>query len=648
VPAPTIGTPLGSAYNTVTEPKTAGPFTLAAGDFLVVVAAFEDNRTPTTLVPTITTTGAAALTFTKAQEVTTTSHCRVIVYYSQTVVTPGSYTVSEGESSSNVLNYGIDAWPVTASGGVGVSNKADDPTTGAPTDAPSLTLSGVSANSAIFMVVGDWAATVVAGHAYLTTDAGAFTERTAQNTDGNYSSYSGVYADAGAAGTKVVGMSAPNQTWAIAALEILGTSGTTAPPNPLLRMLRQGGVQRALALMLLHPIPGPADLSAAITALSDIDTGTGTETGTVQATVPGSDTSTGTDTGTVSATFADTDAASGTDTQTTLSATVPGSDSATGTETSTGSITAPGSDSGTGTDAATTAVTLSGSDSGTGTDAQVSIVSPVAGSDTASGTEAGTVAVTVPGSESSTGTESSSASVTAAGTDSATGSDAGSAAASVPASDSATGTEGSVVTETGPGGEGGAGSDTGTVSATVPGSDSGSGTDAGSVADITGGATPISGSDSASGTESGTITVVASDTDSGAGTDVGTVVDLSAPPPDTGPTGGADYGDESAIHGEPTRHLTGSDRAGSMELGFVVDLTPKPVRPPLRIKLPRRPERPRVLDAADQARVVEDSALFVGVEMRSDMARGSESAQLVDITPEDPDEMAMVMALLFD
>jgi hypothetical protein len=85
-----------------------------------------------------------------------------------------------------------------------------------------------------------------------------------------------------------------------------------------------------------------------------------------------------------------------------------------------------------------------------------------------------------------------------------------------------------------------------------------------------------------------------------------------------------------------------------MELGFVVDLTPKPVRPPLRIKLPRRPERPRVLDAADQARVVEDSALFVGVEMRSDMARGSESAQLVDITPEDPDEMAMVMALLFD
>jgi hypothetical protein len=422
---------------------------------------------------------------------------------------------------------------------------------------------------------------------------------------------------------------------------------TVAAPNPLLRMLQQGGVQRALALMLLHPIPGPADLSAAITALSDIDTGTGTEAGTVQATVPGSDTSTGTDTGTVSATFADTDSASGTDTQTTLSATVPGSDSATGTETSTGSITAPGSDSGTGTEAATTAVTLSDSDSGTGTDAQVSIVSPVAGSDTASGTEAGTVAATVPGSESSTGTESSSASVTAAGTDSATGSDAGSAAASVPASDSATGTEGSVVTETGPGGEGGAGSDTGTVSATVPGSDSGSGTDAGSVADITGGATPISGSDSASGSESGTITVVASDTESGAGTDAGTVVDLT-PPVDTGPTGGADYGDESAIHGEPTRHLTGSDRAGSMELGFVVDLTPKPVRPPLRIRLPQRRERPRVLDATDEARAVEESVLFVGVETRSDMARGSESAQLVDITPEDPDEMAMVMALLFD
>jgi hypothetical protein len=247
VPAPVFGTPLGSVYNTTFEPKTAGPFTLAAGNFLVVLAAFEDNRTPTVLVPTITTTGAAALTFTKAQEVTTTSHCRVIVWYSQAVVTPGSYTVSVDETSANVLNYGIDAWAVTASGGVGVSNKADDPTTGAPTDAPSLTLSGVSANSAIFMVVGDWNATAVATRLYLTTDAGAFTERTAQNTDGNYSSYSGVYADAGAAATKVVGMSAPNQTWAVAALEILGTGGATVTPvlpeafNPIPFMPLTGG-----------------------------------------------------------------------------------------------------------------------------------------------------------------------------------------------------------------------------------------------------------------------------------------------------------------------------------------------------------------------------------------------------------------------
>jgi hypothetical protein len=272
VPAPVFGTPLGSVYNTVTEPKTAGPFTLAAGDFLVVVAAFEDNRTPTTLVPTITTTGAAALTFTKAQEVTTTSNCRVIVYYSQTVTVAGSYTVSEGESSSNVLNYGIDAWAVTASGGVGVSNSATGSASG-----PSLTLSGVGANSAIFMVVGDWSATAVATKAYRTTDAGAFTERTAQNTDGNYSSYSGVYADAGAAGAKVIGMTAPNQTWAIAALEILGTSGTTAPPNPLLRMLVQGGLGRATALMLLHPPVAPVATVASLTG-SATDTVTFSET----------------------------------------------------------------------------------------------------------------------------------------------------------------------------------------------------------------------------------------------------------------------------------------------------------------------------------------------------------------------------------
>jgi hypothetical protein len=109
VPAPTIGTPLGSVYNTTADPKTAGPFTLAVGDFLVVLAVFENNPA-TTLVPAITTTGTAALTFTKAQEVTTSTRAVSIVYYSQTVTAAGSYTCQRASrprtSSTTALTRG--------------------------------------------------------------------------------------------------------------------------------------------------------------------------------------------------------------------------------------------------------------------------------------------------------------------------------------------------------------------------------------------------------------------------------------------------------------------------------------------------------------------------------------------------------------
>lgn len=234
MPAPTVGTPLGSVYNTTTKPKTAGAFTLAVGDILVVVQVFEDNPSANPVVPTCTTTGTAALTFTKAQEVTTASNCRTVIWYSQTVGTAGTYTVSASDSSSNNLTMGCDAWPVSAHGGAGTSNKATGTASG-----PSVTLTGVAANSAIFMGVGDWSAAAIATRAYRTTDAGTYTERTAQTSGTAYSTYSGVYANAGSAANKVVGMTAPNQTWGVVGLEILGTGGAAAPPYLYMAPMRR-------------------------------------------------------------------------------------------------------------------------------------------------------------------------------------------------------------------------------------------------------------------------------------------------------------------------------------------------------------------------------------------------------------------------
>jgi hypothetical protein len=309
------------------------------------------------------------------------------------------------------------------------------------------------------------------------------------------------------------------------------------------------------------------------------------------------------------------------------------SDSGTGSETSDVQATVPGSDSGAGAETGTVGVTLSDSDSGSGTDAQVSIVSPVSGSDSATGTDSGSVSATVPGSDTSTGTDTGTVSATASSSDSGTGSDAGTAAASVPASDSGTGTEGGVVTETGPGGEGGAGTEAGTVSATVPGADSGSGTDAGSVVDVTGGPTTITGSDS------------------GTGTDVGTVVDLTvAEPPPTG-GGGGDYGDETAIYGEPMRVLSDSDFAGAVEVGVIRDLTPAPERRRLRVILPR----PRPAPAPEVFRALSDGDGAVGHDAQTpavvtlpvagDAGRGVDVGDMQDMSEGDAEEWQMLTLL---
>jgi hypothetical protein len=522
--------------------------------------------------------------------------------------------------------FGIIVWAFNSHGGVGTTASGS----GAASLPSATPVVAWTANSTVCCINGDWTAVSHGATRSYRTNIGAATERNYAPTDSNYTTEAWEHADSGAApGSGAIGLTTPNMTWTLVGVEVLAPGGAApaADPvasTPILFPLR---IFQSFGPPLIAGFEGTDD--GGPTLLTDTDTGTGSETSDVQATVPGSDTSTGTDTGTVSAT-------------------VPSSDSSHGHGHADDAVgDGPGlrlRDGHRDIDRQHHRSRLGLRDGHGGRHDGRDLVGlrfgdghGRAGVDRLAGRRHGHRVGhggrdgqrDGPGVGVLDGHGVLERLGHGAGTDSATGSDAGSAAASVPASDSATGTEGSVVTETGPGGEGGAGSDSGTVSATVPGSDSGSGTDAGSVADITGGATPISGSDSGTGSESGV------------------VVDLT-PPVDTGPTGGADYGDESAIHGEPTRHLTGSDRAGSMELGFVVDLTPKSVRPPLRIRLPQRRERPRVLDATDEARVVEDSVLFVGVETRSDMGRGSESAQLVDITPEDPDEMAMVMALLFD
>jgi hypothetical protein len=285
---------------------------------------------------------------------------------------------------------------------------------------------------------------------------------------------------------------------------------------------------------------------------------------------------------------------------------VSGSDSATVTDAGAASVTASGSQTGAGTDAATVSATLSSSDSGSSTESgTVQATTPVAGSDSGTGTDAtGAVSVSASVSDAGTGTDSGVITDASAGGDTGAGSDAGSVTVSATL------------------GESGSVSEAGSASVTASGSDSGTATDAGTVTDLS--ATQVSGSDSASSFEAGT------------------VVDVTPPPVEE--EGG---GDESSIYGVPARRLFDGDTGHASESGTVVKTAPPKPERPLRFILPGRRQRSPVA-GMDVGAAAETSAVDVGPLGGAESARAVEGSELLDLTPEDPEEITMVMALLFD
>jgi hypothetical protein len=126
-------------------------------------------------------------------------------------------------------------------------------------------------------------------------------------------------------------------------------------------------------------------------------------------------------------------------------------------------------------------------------------------------------------------------------------------------------------------------------------------------------------------------------------------VDLTVPtPPDPGGGRDVDFGDETSIYGEPPRHLSDSDFAVSLERGEVVDLTPPPKPPRIRIKLPRRREPApaevfRALTDGDGAVATEDQAHFATMAA-VDAGRAVEGVGDMQDLSEGPAEEMQVLA----
>lgn len=226
--APTPGSVQATAFNTTTTPKATSSFSVSTGDILVFFYCAESLDAATTPTKSAGTATISALT---AQRDVNSGSVSRVTCWTATVTAGGTLTIQFARSAGSA-NWGgqVRAW--SGSAGVGVSNQGSYSSVGAS----SITLTGVSASSAIECFQADWNAGATTGHAW-SAGAGSATETLFQQNNGgaSYSCYAAYYANAGSAGSKTVGMSAPSQAWSLIGLEVLaGASGdatVTAVPD---------------------------------------------------------------------------------------------------------------------------------------------------------------------------------------------------------------------------------------------------------------------------------------------------------------------------------------------------------------------------------------------------------------------------------
>jgi hypothetical protein len=210
-----------TVWNTSTTPKASpSSLTWQTGDVFIVGGLGENNSVAMS-VPT-----ATGLTFSLAQNINVASFCEASLW-TAVAASGGSGTYSVSNTGSTFL-WGHHVYQFRGSNGVGASNKANS-TTGDPT----VTLSTTQANSSIVCYGADWNAGATTGKAWLplvgatTPSAGNGFEKVGAQQGSSYTVYSAYYNDAGAIGSKSVGMTDPNgMQWAFIAVEVKGLVGT--------------------------------------------------------------------------------------------------------------------------------------------------------------------------------------------------------------------------------------------------------------------------------------------------------------------------------------------------------------------------------------------------------------------------------------
>lgn len=208
-----------TAWNSSTSPKGSGNFSANTGNVVVSCIVAEgwyssfDNLTAT----------GTGVTLTVQQEIAISDYCGVEVA-AGVVASDGTKSVSNAVAGGGVW-FGGNALTFSATDGIGASSKTNS------SGAPSLGITTTQDNSAIVVVVGDWNAADGSSRTWrtvnsITPTAGNGYELTYFRDSSHYALHIAYYPDAGTAGTKTVGLSAPGgQKYSIVALEVLGTAG---------------------------------------------------------------------------------------------------------------------------------------------------------------------------------------------------------------------------------------------------------------------------------------------------------------------------------------------------------------------------------------------------------------------------------------
>lgn len=207
--APTFVAEYESAWNN-SDPITRS-VTVAAGDLLVLYGGIHNGG------GVLATPSGGGLSWTLLQTSNpSSSYCTAQVWWAVSA-TSQTFDISVAKAVTGNQLLGFNVLRFSGASGVGASTKSN-----ASSAAPSAFLTTTAANSAIVMFNTDWNGRT--GARTYRAAAGAFTELSYYQASAWMLS-GGYYADAGAAGSKQIGLTAPtSQKYNLVAVEVLGAT----------------------------------------------------------------------------------------------------------------------------------------------------------------------------------------------------------------------------------------------------------------------------------------------------------------------------------------------------------------------------------------------------------------------------------------